>query len=65
VHAFLNVCVYYQRVAATYGAEDARRVADMQRHKVKIGWERAKPFLRPSPLGERFLADLEAGVHAL
>jgi HEXXH motif-containing protein len=65
VHAFLNVCHYYRRVAAAYDAADARRVADLQREKVKTAWARAKPFLRPTPLGAAFLADLDARVTAL
>lgn len=66
VHAFLNVAQYYQRVSKYLGGnEHAEMLFERQKDKVTTAWERAKPFARPTPLGEHFFTELEKEVLSL
>ncbi len=66
VHAFLNVARYYQRVSKWSGGnERADALFERQKAKVTDAWQRAKEFVRPTPLGEQFFAELEREVLSL
>ena len=66
VHAFLNVAQYYQRVSKYLGSnEHAEMLFERQKEKVTTAWKRAKPFVRPTPLGEHFFTELEKEVLSL
>lgn len=66
VHAFLNVAQYYKRVAKYLGGDEhAEMIFERQKAKVTTAWERAKEFIRPTPLGEHFFTELEKEVLSL
>ena len=66
VHAFLNVAQYYQRVSKWLGGDEhAEMLFERQKDKVTTAWERAKAFVRPTPLGEHFFTELEKEVLTL
>ena len=66
VHAFLNVAQYYQRVSKWLGGDEhAEMLFERQKAKVTTAWERAKPFVQPTPLGEHFFTELEKEVLSL
>jgi hypothetical protein len=63
VHAFMNVARYYRQVAIWRGRDAvAETLFERQRVKVRLAWERAKAFARPTALGERFFSELEKEV---
>ena len=66
VHAFLNVAQYYQRVSKWLGGDEhAEMLFERQKAKVTTAWERAKPFVQPTSLGEHFFTELEKEVLSL
>jgi HEXXH motif-containing protein len=66
VHAFLNVAIYYRRLALWAGGNSAANMLfERQRAKVRIAWETARSYAKPTALGESFFADLEREVQAL
>jgi HEXXH motif-containing protein len=66
VHAFLNVCHYYRRLAAMpvyrCGAE---AIYERQRSNVLAGWAEAQPHLHATQAAEAFFTELEREVMAL
>lgn len=66
IHAFVNVCVYYQRVAQQLPSpERAEMVFKEQRARVRTAWKHFAPRARPTPVGASLLTDLEREVKAL
>jgi len=66
IHAFLNVAFYYRRLAQwREGDKTAHMLYERQTEKVRSAWNTAKPFIRPTDLGERFFTELERQVLAL
>ena len=66
VHAFLNVAQYYQRVSKYLGGDEhAEMLFERQKEKITTAWERAKAFVKPTPLGEPFFTELEKEVLSL
>jgi HEXXH motif-containing protein len=66
IHAFLNVALYYRRLAQwREGDKTAHMLYERQTKKVRSAWNTAKPFIRPTDLGEKFFAVLEREVLAL
>jgi hypothetical protein len=66
VHAFVNVCLYYQRVIAhTDSSGGAEHILELQRDKVLQAWDYLSPRAVPTELGLIFLTDLEQAIERL
>jgi hypothetical protein len=66
IHAFLNVCQYYQRVMDTVEDVDgAAEIYEEQRRRVLEAWEYMAPRVKPTTFGALILQDMEAGVREL
>ena len=66
IHAFLNVCKYYQKVMDV--TNDIDSTADMyklQRERVLQAWEYMAPRIKPTSYGAMILNDMEAGIGEL
>jgi len=67
VHAFVNVCEFYRRLALAEPtlAEPAEAVYSVQRRRVLEAWDYLEPRLRPTRLGQTLVAELAAAVRGL
>lgn len=67
VHAFINVCEFYQRLAQSEPGLEAQalEVYQEQRHRVLEAWDYMQPHLHPTPIGRSLIADLQKAVEAL
>jgi HEXXH motif-containing protein len=67
VHAFVNVCEYYRRLAATEPilAAAAEDVRELQRDRVLEAWDYLQSRAQPTALGQFVMDDLAAAVEFL
>lgn len=67
VHAFMNVCGYYQRLmaAAPHLAASVAPIQEYEIGRVREGWLYLRDHARPTKIGELFLAQLGAAAEAL
>jgi len=68
VHAFLNVCLFYQKVCSQYSQnkiEEYERIFTEQRKKVLEAWDYFSSQANPTAIGEDFLCQLDRLVKQL
>lgn len=67
VHAFVNVCRYYERLAqhSPEIAENAREILSVQKRKLADGWKYLEAHAKPTELGSTFFCELERAVDAI
>jgi HEXXH motif-containing protein len=67
VHAFLNVCEFYGRLASfdAKWAQEADRVNAAQRTKIETAWHYARQKAEWTPAGERAAMDFDRAVQTL
>jgi HEXXH motif-containing protein len=67
VHAFANVCQYYQRIArrAPWAADTAAEKLAYHAPKVREAWAYLRDHAEPTPLGALLFAQLSAAVEGL
>ncbi len=67
VHAFVNVCEFYRRLAVTEPtlADPAEAVRELQRERVLQAWDYLQSRAQPTALGQFVMDDLAAAVEAL
>ncbi len=64
VHAFVNVCEFYRRLAGCESSRDST-IFEQQAVKVRTGWRYLKEAAQPTEVGADFLNELEQAVEAL
>lgn len=65
VHAFLNVCAFYRRLAEHGPGSGAERIYARQAGNIRTAWESLKREALPTELGAMLFTEFEREVHAL